>query len=204
MSRTLAAALMVAASATALSQALAQTAPPTAQEEMVEATIVDENGEVVLDTVTVVATKTGQRTIDVLGSASVVTLPTLERFQPGSVAEALQSVPGVAFQENPDDPAQSTNIRGLQDFGRVNVLIDGARQNFQISGHNANGSFYLDPVFIGQADVVPGPIANIYGSGAIGGVVSFTTRGIDDLLRPDERYGAEETISVGTNGAGFL
>jgi hemoglobin/transferrin/lactoferrin receptor protein len=195
---------MMAASVGAMSQAMAQTTLPPVREGTIQATIVDENGAVVLDTVSVVATKTGQRIIDTLGSVSVVTLPTLERYQPGSVAEALQSVPGVAFQSNVDDPAQSINIRGLQDFGRVNVLIDGARQDFQISGHNANGSFYLDPIFIGQADVVRGPIANIYGSGAIGGVVSFTTRGIEDLLKPDERKGVEETISLGTNGAGFL
>ena len=35
-------------------------------------------------------------------------------------------------------PETSINIRGLQDFGRVAVVIDGARQNFQRSGHNAN------------------------------------------------------------------
>src|SRR5688572_23927884 len=146
MSKTLTAALMMAASVVAMSQVMAQTTLPPVREETVQATV-DENGTVVLDTVSVVATKTGQRIIDALGGVSVVTLPTLERFQPESVAEALQSIPGIAFQSSADDPGQSINIRGLQDFGRVNVLIDGARQNFQISGHNANGSFYLDPVF---------------------------------------------------------
>src|SRR5215213_8847544 len=98
MSRTTTAALMMAASVGAMSQAMAQTTLAPVREGTIQATIVDENGAVVLDTVSVVATKTGQRIIDTLGSVSVVTLPTLERYQPGSVAEALQSVPGVALE----------------------------------------------------------------------------------------------------------
>jgi outer membrane receptor protein involved in Fe transport len=73
-------------------------------------------------------------------------------------------------------PATVINIRGLRDFGRVAVVVDGARQNYQRSGHNANGSFFLDPELVGGVEVVRGPTANIYGSGAIGGVVSFRTR----------------------------
>src|SRR5690606_22627588 len=63
--------------------------------------------------------------------------------------------------------------------------------------------FYLDPEFISGADITRGPVANIYGSGAIGGVAAFRTRGIDDLLKPDERYGASQRVIAGTNGAGF-
>ena len=85
-------------------------------------------------------------------------------------------MPGVTTQENQNDPGQAINIRGLQDFGRVNVLVDGARQNFQSTGHGANGVFYLDPELIGGVDITRGPVSTIYGSGAIGGVVAFRTR----------------------------
>ena len=93
----------------------------------------------------------------------------------------------------------SINIRGLQDFGRVAVVVDGARQNYQRTGHNANGSFFLDPELVGGVDVVRGPTANIYGSGAIGGVVSFRTKDINDVVRPGERWGVDMTGSYGTN-----
>ncbi len=49
-----------------------------------------------------------------------------------------------------------------------------------------------------------GPISNIYGSGAIGGVASFTTRGVDDVLLPNESYGAIDTVGYGSNGAGVV
>ena len=98
-------------------------------------------------------------------------------------------------------PSTVINIRGLQDFGRVAVVVDGARQNYQRTGHNANGSFFLDPELVGGVDVVRGPTANIYGSGAIGGVVSFRTKDINDVVRPGERWGVDMTGSGGTNNA---
>ena len=69
-----------------------------------------------------------------LAGTSVVSREEFKRFQPSSPAEMLLSVPGINVQEDSDDPGSSINIRGLQDFGRVNVMIDGARQNFQRSG----------------------------------------------------------------------
>ena len=90
-----------------------------------------------------------------MAGTSVVTGAQIKRDQPNSIADMLQNVPGVTPEVTPNDPGQSINIRGMQDFGRVNILVDGARQDYQISGHNANGTFYLDPQFISQADVVP-------------------------------------------------
>ncbi|MCA6123106.1 TonB-dependent hemoglobin/transferrin/lactoferrin family receptor [Bradyrhizobium sp. WSM 1704] len=152
-----------------------------------------------LDTITVVASKTEERAIDALAPVSTVTLEKIQGLQPNRTSDIFYSVPGVAFQERGDDPSTVINIRGLQDFGRVAVVVDGARQNYQRTGHNANGSFFLDPELIGGVDVVRGPTANIYGSGAIGGVVAFRTKDIDDVLRPGERWGVDMSGSYGTN-----
>lgn len=156
------------------------------------------------DTINVTATKTEEKAIDTLGAVTTVTQQDVQRYGASSMAEAMRSVPGVNFQESLNNPGQAINIRGLQDFGRVNVLIDGARQNYQISGHNANGEFYFDPEFMGQVDVVRGPISNIYGSGAIGGVVSIRTKDVDDVLKPDEKYGVLQRVGTGTNGQHFF
>jgi hemoglobin/transferrin/lactoferrin receptor protein len=152
-----------------------------------------------LDTITVAASKTEERAIDALAPVSVVTLEQIQGLQPKRLADIFYNVPGVSFQDRGDDPATAINIRGLQDYGRVAVVVDGARQNYQRSGHNANGSFFLDPELIGGVDIVRGPTANIYGSGAIGGVVSFRTKDINDVVRPGERWGVDMTGSYGTN-----
>lgn len=110
----------------------------------------------------------------------------ITQAQPSRLSDIFNGMPGVWFSERGDDPAASINIRGLQDFGRVAVLIDGARQDFQRSGHFANGQFYVDPEFLAAVDVVRGPVANVYGSGAIGGVASFRTKELSDIILPGE------------------
>jgi hemoglobin/transferrin/lactoferrin receptor protein len=154
-----------------------------------------------LDTITIAATKTEERAIDALAPVSVVTMEQIQGLQPNRVGDVLYNVPGVWLQDRGDDPATSVNIRGLQDFGRVAVVVDGARQNYQRSAHSANGAFFLDPELIGGVDIVRGPTANIYGSGAIGGVVSFRTKDIEDVVRPGHRWGTEFGTMLGTNQA---
>ncbi len=160
---------------------------------------------ILLDEITVTATKQEERVVDALAGVSVVPRGELRTQQPQRIGTVLSTVPGVATQENPNDPATSVSIRGLQDFGRVAVTVDGARQNFQRSGHNANGSFFLDPAFVRMIDVTRGPVANIYGSGAIGGVVSFETVRPDDILRAGERVALElsGTGVLGSQGGSY-
>ncbi|MET0530458.1 MAG: TonB-dependent hemoglobin/transferrin/lactoferrin family receptor [Microvirga sp.] len=138
-----------------------------------------------LDAITVTATKAGERVYDSLSASSVIGREQIEtQIQPSSVSDVLRLIPSVTTQSAPGDPGVGVNVRGLQDFGRVNVLVDGARQNFQREGHSAKGTFYFDPEMMKSVDVTRGPAASIYGSGAIGGVVSFTTIDAGDIL-PD-------------------
>src|SRR5688572_7009091 len=114
-----------------------------------------------LDTITAVATRTDERAIDALAPVSVVTLEQIQGRQASTLGGLLYNIPGVWVQDRGDEPSTSINIRGLQDFGRVAVVVDGARQNYQRTGHFANGSFFLNPELVGGIDIVRGPTANI-------------------------------------------
>lgn len=156
-----------------------------------------------LDGIVVTTLKTAEPAIDALGGASAIGKDQLEQqFQADRVSEIMRTIPGVTTQETARDTAQSINIRGLQDFGRVNVLIDGMRQNFQRSGHSANGSFYIEPEMIKRVDVTRGPTATIYGSGAIGGVAAFELIDADNVLKPGETVGVRLKSRYATNGKG--
>ncbi|MEM7214510.1 MAG: TonB-dependent hemoglobin/transferrin/lactoferrin family receptor [Pseudomonadota bacterium] len=157
-----------------------------------------------LDRISITATKTEEPAIDALSGSSVVSGETLDTFEPDSVGEIFRGVPGVETQSDGNDPATAINIRGLQDFGRVNVLIEGARQDFQRSGHGADGIFYLEPELIKQVDITRGPVSTIFGSGAIGGVVNFELIDASDILNPDERMGGVLKVGYDTNDEGFL
>ncbi|MCC6776989.1 MAG: TonB-dependent hemoglobin/transferrin/lactoferrin family receptor [Hyphomicrobiales bacterium] len=144
--------------------------------------------------------------VEALGPVSTIRPAQINTLQPTRPSDLLTTMPGVAVPERGDDPGTAINIRGLQDFGRVNVLVDGARQNFQRSGHNANGMFYIDPELISTIDVIRGPVANVYGSGAIGGVASFRTKDVEDVLKAGERWGvlAHGLGSTNIGGVGSL
>jgi hemoglobin/transferrin/lactoferrin receptor protein len=151
-----------------------------------------------------VATKTQEPVINTLAAVSALRQDQITQAQPSRLSDIFNGMPGVWFSERGDDPAAAINIRGLQDFGRVAVLIDGARQDFQRSGHFANGQFYVDPELLGGVDVVRGPVANVYGSGAIGGVASFRTKDLSDIILPGEMAAVQSHGMFGTNGSQWL
>ncbi|MDX2258271.1 MAG: TonB-dependent hemoglobin/transferrin/lactoferrin family receptor [Hyphomicrobiaceae bacterium] len=157
--------------------------------------------DIALDGIVVTSTKTGEAAIDAMSGTSIVGAEQLEQqFAPESVSEVLRTMPGVTTQTTGRDTGVAVNIRGLQDFGRVNVLIDGVRQNFQRSGHSANGVVYVEPEMLSGIEVTKGPSATIYGSGAIGGVAQFKLIDADDILRPGESQAAQVTTRWGSNG----
>ena len=155
-----------------------------------------------LDRITVVS-RTGESPIDQMASVSQVDSEQLERRMAATPTDMLFGVPGITMQADAKRSMSSINIRGLQDFGRVAVIVDGARQNFQRSGHGTQNMFWIDPMLIEQVDVVRGPVANTYGSGAIGGVVVFDTKDADDFLKPDETWAASTTALFDSNGSGW-
>lgn len=159
-------------------------------------------GATLLDKILVIS-RTGETAIESLASASHVDQEQLDRRMATTPNEMLLGVPGVAVQADARRVSSSINIRGLQDFGRVAVIVDGARQNFQRSDHGTQSTFYVDPELIKSVDVIRGPTANTYGSGAIGGVVFFDTKDAVDFLRPGETWAGSVTGRYEGNGKGW-
>ncbi len=181
---------------------LAQTAPPAASDCPAGQPCLQEDGSITLDTITLTGNRTEGTPIAALGGISVVSPAAPAEAGARRASDLLKAVPGVAVVEDGTDQSKVINVRGLQDSGRVAVTVDGARQNFSQNGHGTTGVFLPDPFVLGKATVVRGPIANVYGSGAIGGVVSFDTVSAEDLLRDGERWATETTTGYETNGAG--
>ncbi|RWE09420.1 MAG: TonB-dependent hemoglobin/transferrin/lactoferrin family receptor [Mesorhizobium sp.] len=203
------AALLAGAAAIALltpSANAQQAAQPTADQQQAEQAQTPEEaapaGATLLDQILVIS-RTGETAIDSLASVSHVDQEQLERRMATTPNEMLLGVPGVAVQADARRVSSSINIRGLQDFGRVAVIVDGARQNFQRSDHGTQSTFYIDPELIKSVDVIRGPVANTYGSGAIGGVALFETKDAEDYLRDGEIWAASATGRYESNGEGW-
>ncbi len=66
------------------------------------------------------------------------------------------------------------------------------------TGH-LNGTF-LDPALIKRVEIVRGPSALLYGSGALGGVISYDTVDAKDLLQEGQSSGFRVFGTGGTGG----
>lgn len=183
-------------------------APARGQEQPQQEQAAEETGDNggLLDMITVVASKFDEEVINSLSSTSVVGPERLQQKQSSDITQVLSGVPGVATAGTQDRTGLGTsiNIRGLQDFGRVAVITDGARNNFARNDHGSASSTWIEPELLEQVTVVRGPVANIYGSGAIGGVVVFETKSASDFLREGEQYGGSIKGGYESNGNGLL
>lgn len=132
---------------------------------------------------------------DVPGQSKVAAEVMETRHQGAGLPGLLRDMAGVTTQGGfAEDAETSINIRGLQDFGRVAVSLDGMRQTFARAGHGANGTFSIDPEMLREVTVTRGPGA---AAGAIAGAVSLRSVAVDDLLEQDETAGGELRLRYG-------
>ena len=135
-----------------------------------------------LDPITVTATRTAREVSAVPASVSVVDAFDIEGRGAATIGQAVAELAGVALEGGPRRDAEFINIRGLSG-PRVMFLVDGARQNFY-SGHRS--SLLVEPELIERIEVLRGPASALWGSDAVGGVVSITTRDAADFLGDGE------------------
>ncbi len=133
---------------------------------------------------------------------SKVTRSTMDRFGGIKIDDTLRNEPGVFTRINGSQPGVAVNIRGFEGSGRVNMMIDGVRQNFRFTGHEASGFTYIDQNLLAEIDVTRGATTGIGGSG-LSGSVNFRTLGVNDIVDEGKQWGVLGRASWGSNGVGF-
>ncbi|KZD24425.1 hypothetical protein A4A58_22905 [Tardiphaga robiniae] len=137
-------------------------------------------------------------------AVSVISREAIESSPTRNARDLLDNVAGVyANRSAAQNPGISVNIRGLQDQDRIVTMIDGARQNFQRSGHGATQRTYVDTAFLRQIDVEKSTTSGVGSAGSLGGLVNFRTFIADDLIKPGNQYGGVVNATTGTNAYNF-
>lgn len=109
---------------------------------------------------------------------AVITPKHIAQFQPQTAADLL-AISGKVFIQKSQQGGGSPMIRGFA-TNRLIYSVDGVRMNTAIfRAGNIQNVINLDPFAMERTEVVFGPASVMYGSDAIGGVMSFTT------LRPE-------------------
>lgn len=146
------------------------------------------------ETMTVVATGNQRSSFEAPMMVTVIEGNSPESQTAGTAADMLRRVPGITVTGSGRSNGQDLMMRGYDRRG-VLTLVDGIRQGTD-TGH-INGTF-LDPALVKRIEVVRGPSALLYGSGALGGVVSYETVDAADLLLPGHDSGFRVYGTAGT------
>lgn len=131
-------------------------------------------GSISLDQVVVSATRWKQNLREI--PAKIVTITSRQAMlQNPQTAADLLSTSGEVFMQKSQQGGGSPMIRGFS-TNRLLYTVDGVRMNTAIfrSG-NLQNVISLDPYALESTEVIFGPVSLIYGSDAIGGVMSFQT-----------------------------
>lgn len=148
-----------------------------------------------LKPITVEVTRIQQRRLETAAPVSVITRKDLRQRQARDLSDILQGIPGVVAEGGGRGLAMQPNIRGLGE-SRVVTRINGARQNLHKS-HVGRG--FIAPALIERVEILRGPASTLYGSGALGGVVSIETIDAPTFLNGDP-WGFRITSAYETNG----
>jgi hemoglobin/transferrin/lactoferrin receptor protein len=136
-----------------------------------------------LDTITVTATRTPTSVQEAPGSVSVLAAERIEREVSTDARDLVRYEPGVYVEGDPTRLGLSGfNIRGIGG-NRVLTQIDGVPTAEQFSfGPLGTNQTFLDLDAIDSVEIVRNAGSSLYGSDALGGVVSVVTKDPADYL----------------------
>lgn len=138
--------------------------------------------------VSVTATRAPEELTAIPATVSVIADEEIERELARDIKDLIRYEPGVSVGNDGTrfGPA-GFNIRGIEG-NRIAMRIDGIRVNdaFDIGSFSSARRNLVDLGILETVEIVRGPASALYGSDAIGGVVSFVTKDPADVLAGEE------------------
>ncbi|WP_424830449.1 TonB-dependent receptor domain-containing protein [Ruegeria sp.] len=129
--------------------------------------------------------------------------------QANTVAELIDSVPGVTLVNGSTPQGSGINIRGFGANGtfgtdqKVLILIDGATTGAE-ELYRIGNQLFTDPQLYKSVSVIRGTVGSFeYGSGVVGGVVQLETKDASDFTGGEPGFRFRQTLEGYSNGSGF-
>ncbi len=147
--------------------------------------------------ITVTGTRTERSVLDLPGSVNVYDFNEIESSSSSSWRELFSDAPGLGSQDfirsdysrdYAKGDAGNINIRGLEG-NRILTQIDGAtipRFSYGKSTFSVSRSNFIELSNLGKIEVLKGSGSSLYGSDALGGVVTLRSLNPEDILKEDQ------------------
>lgn len=129
--------------------------------------------------------------------------------QAGTIAQLIDSVPGVTLVNGTTPQGSGINIRGFganTTYGtdqKIAVMIDGASVGSE-ELYRIGTQLFSDPLLYRRVEVLRGTIGSFaYGSGVVGGVVKLETKDASDFTGGAIGFAGAQTFEYSSNGDGW-
>ena len=130
--------------------------------------------------------------------------------QAGTIAELVDSVPGVTLVNGSTPAGSGISIRGFGANGtfgtdqKVLIIQDGATLGSQ-EIYRIGTQLFTDPALYEEVEVIRGTVGSFeYGSGVAGGVVLLNTKDASDFTNGVIGFAGRQTLEFSSNGDGVL
>jgi vitamin B12 transporter len=151
----------------------------------------DANSQTPVISPTTISTPVNQ----VPNSITVITAEQLQQDQRQTAPDALQAVPGLNVVQTGGPGGQTSVFMRGTNSNHVKVLVDGIEVSDPSVFDGSVDFAHLTTSDIARIEVLRGPQSGLYGSDAIGGVISIITKKGDG---PPQAYASAEAGSFGT------
>ncbi|MEM9572551.1 MAG: TonB-dependent receptor [Pseudomonadota bacterium] len=153
---------------------------------------VESDSESRQETIVIEGSRLNQTATEIGSSVSVITAEDIDRLGFDFALDAVAAAPGVTINQNGAFGGNaSVRIRGAASEQTL-VLIDGVPVNDPSSPGGGFNFARVDTESIERIEVLKGPQSTLWGTDAIGGVVSITTKS------PDEGFGGSAFAEYGS------
>jgi hemoglobin/transferrin/lactoferrin receptor protein len=153
--------------------------------------------------ITVSGTRTPRKLQDAPSSVTVIKKDEIDRNQVRNLRDLIRYEPGVSLGNSPRFGFQNFNIRGIEG-NRVLFQVDGIRLPSQFDlPPFGTGRDFVDLSTLKVVEILKSPASTLYGSDALGGVVTFATidpKDLLDLVGKDTYFGISSGFSSANNG----
>ncbi|NHK27142.1 TonB-dependent receptor [Parvularcula flava] len=161
-----------------------------------------------LGTITLGESKRAVQT-DTATPVTVIDQEEADDRQASTIAELIDSVPGVALVNGSTPSGSGINIRGFGANGtygtdqKVAIIVDGATTGSE-EIYRVGNQLFTDPYLYKSVEVIRGTVGSFeYGSGIVGGTVRLETKDAADFTGGDPGLKAGGTLGAASNGDGF-
>lgn len=198
---------LIAMTAAAHMPALAQDQEETTEEQSENQETKSEDGEF-LGTIVLGESKRQVQT-DTATSSTVIDQVEIDDRQANTIAELIDSVPGVTLVNGSSPAGSGINIRGFGANGtygtdqKVAIIVDGATTGSE-ELYRIGNQLFTDPFLYKSAEVIRGTVGSFeYGSGIVGGTVRLETRDASDFTGGQPGFKLGLTGGYYTNEDGY-